>query len=204
MAGEIFPQPLTGRKGTLYYKKVRVFFMNDLMTTKVKQAKRTTPNAKTISAFAESVGITPAAVSEIAAKIEEGFPICQLSLDYGVSDAIIRKVCSLHGVKPSQVRRRLIAEAVHGGKTIADVAERFSVTPRTVRDACVIHHVKVPEGPQFSVNNYEIIADLIAGELTLQEIGNKFGVKRQRIWTIKEACKSAGVFTAVKEAGKVA
>jgi DNA-binding CsgD family transcriptional regulator len=104
------------------------------------------------------------------------------------------------------LRRRQIAEAVRAGKPPGEIARQFGVSLTTVRMACTENGVPMPrivaERPKKIPpvgrlrRAMRILAELLAGEKSYEQIGARHGVTRQAIFLLKEQAAREGVFEA--------
>lgn len=84
-------------------------------------------------------------------------------------------------------RRKQISNAVKSGENPDNVSRRFGVTTVMVRNACREHNVecKIPrpsmKPPKSHYKRHRLAAKLVKQGLSLEEIGEQLGVKRQRV-----------------------
>jgi hypothetical protein len=106
-------------------------------------------------------------------------------------------------------RKKIAARMIEIGPSaegVSILAREFSVTVSTVRQACKEHRVKIPRPERAVVNrlqNFALIADLIAGELSQTEIADKHKITRQFVGDTIRKCREHGIFDAVKKRIKI-
>ena len=102
--------------------------------------------------------------------------------------------------------RRRIAKAVEkgGGKNVDEIAEKFSVSVRHVRNCCKEFNVKTyrsrgRNAGHLASSTYEVIADIIRGVYSLSEIGERHKLSKSRVASIKRELNAAKVLDAVDD-----
>lgn len=102
-----------------------------------------------------------------------------------------------------KLRRLEMAIAVKNGQPLADVAAKFGVSAALVRGACVENEVEIPKPKrekftQLREETLHVIADLLAGEKSYEQIAEERGLTKQRVGAIKISAEKAGLFDAAK------
>ena len=96
-----------------------------------------------------------------------------------------------------------IVEEVKDGRDVRDIAEKHRCSVRLIRLAAFELGVPIqgsvgrPAGTVIS-STYQIIADLIRGEMSASDIGRKHGLGKARVMGIKRSCRENGVFKAIE------
>jgi transposase len=92
-------------------------------------------------------------------------------------------------------RRRRMADLVHNGLTLGEVAGQFGVSMTMVRMAYEEFHPgeKAKKGRPRASSTVRILALLIKTPLTLQEIADRVGVKYQRVQELQMELQGVGL-----------
>lgn len=96
-------------------------------------------------------------------------------------------------------RREQIAEAIKAGKSNEEIVKLFGVSASMISLVRREHGLPLVEvrRPEYE-KTYNLMAALLASDKTLLQLGEEFGVTRERVRQIKERMADAGMFKAAK------
>lgn len=148
---------------------------------------------------------------EVIAKEAIAKGILVSAAKFGVSRQTVRNACFALGIElPSHLderrkQRKLIADFVRGGKTVAEAATEFGVGDKTVYAVCRSANVTAKSRTRIaplSLSTFAIIADLIRADETLTAIAVRLGVHVTGIHAIYVKCRAAGIPVRLRTRGR--
>lgn len=92
-------------------------------------------------------------------------------------------------------RRRAIADKAAEGVTVAELQGLFGVSRTLVETSCQQHGVVIPQNgyTRKFVKSLTLVAELLNTGETLQAIGERYGLSRQRICQVLTEARDAGI-----------
>ena len=91
-------------------------------------------------------------------------------------------------------RRKVIAQDVANGSSMAEVCQRHKVTRHTAWSACKENGVPMlHNGCHLPPSSYRILADLLNTDDTLRDIAAKHRVTHQFVFIVLKQAKDAGI-----------
>lgn len=140
----------------------------------------------------------------MANAVRRGKSIAEVAAEFGKSEATVILACNRHQVvyprkkrgAPSKIeQRKLLAEAVLSGKSVADVAQESGQATRVVRQACQEQGVSLPIA---NMNCMRILAGILSGK-SQSEVARDLNISRQRVGQVMDVVRSSGVFAVLNK-----
>lgn len=95
--------------------------------------------------------------------------------------------------KEQKVERKEMAASVNKGLSVRDVANQYGVPTSIVYGACGTYGVQNTRRGNLTVSTYEILAELINTNKTLDQIGEEHHVSHQWVTQILRKARQAGI-----------